>query len=112
MPSPQPADMIGFAMGKEESEMLREHLTEALRASGAPPEIVTLIISMLPIVELRGSIPWALTLGSMEWESAYFLSNSSFIPYAFAGVAIRHPHQRCGASRFRKARPWSEASTG
>lgn len=53
---------------------MREHLIEALRGWGLPPEIVTLIISMFPIVELRGSIPWALTLGQMPWPRAYVLS--------------------------------------
>jgi uncharacterized membrane protein len=53
---------------------VREHLIEALRGWGLPPEVVTLVISMFPIVELRGSIPWALTLGGLEWPRAYVLS--------------------------------------
>ena len=53
---------------------MREQLIEALRGWGLPPEIVTLVISTLPIVELRGSIPWALTLGDLPWPRAYVLS--------------------------------------
>ncbi|UCE04168.1 MAG: small multi-drug export protein [Candidatus Latescibacterota bacterium] len=29
---------------------------------------------MLPIVELRGAIPWALTIGALEWPRAYLFS--------------------------------------
>jgi uncharacterized membrane protein len=53
---------------------VREHLIEALRASGLSPEAVTVIIAALPIIELRGSIPWALTLGDLTWGRAYVLS--------------------------------------
>jgi uncharacterized membrane protein len=53
---------------------VREHLIEALRASGMSPEAVTVIIAALPIIELRGSIPWALTLGDLTWGRAYVLS--------------------------------------
>ena len=41
---------------------------------GLPAEWVTFIISMLPVVELRGSIPWALTFGDMTWQAALIWS--------------------------------------
>lgn len=53
---------------------MREQIIEALRAHGLPPEAVTVAISALPIIELRGAIPWALTLGGLEWPRAYLLS--------------------------------------
>ncbi|MFQ5600406.1 MAG: COG2426 family protein [Candidatus Krumholzibacteriia bacterium] len=53
---------------------MREQLIEALRASGLPPEVVTLVISMLPIVELRGAIPWAIMIEGLGWPRAYVLS--------------------------------------
>ncbi len=40
-----------------------------------PKEIVTLIIAMIPIAELRGAIPWALAHppigGGLSWPTAY-----------------------------------------
>jgi uncharacterized membrane protein len=53
---------------------LREQLIEALRGTGLSPEAVTVVIAALPIIELRGSIPWALTLGDLPWGRAYVLS--------------------------------------
>jgi len=45
--------------------------------SALPKEWVVVLISMLPIVELRGAIPWALSpaMGPpLSWQSAYLLS--------------------------------------
>ena len=53
---------------------MREQLIEALHATGLSPEAVTLVIAALPIIELRGSIPWALTFGDLAWPRAYVLS--------------------------------------
>jgi uncharacterized membrane protein len=53
---------------------VREQLIELLRAHGLSPEAVTVAIAALPIIELRGSIPWALTLGDLDWPRAYVFS--------------------------------------
>jgi len=53
---------------------VREHLIEALRGTGLSPEAVTVVIAALPIIELRGAIPWALTLGELSWGRAYLLA--------------------------------------
>ena len=53
---------------------MREQLIEALRGTGLSPEAVTVVIAALPIIELRGSIPWALTLGDLTWGRAYLFS--------------------------------------
>jgi uncharacterized membrane protein len=41
-----------------------------------PPEWVVVIIAMMPIVELRGAIPWALhpSGGGLGWREAYLLA--------------------------------------
>jgi uncharacterized membrane protein len=41
-----------------------------------PPEWVVFLMAMLPIVELRGAIPWALhpSGGAMGWKEAYLLA--------------------------------------
>jgi len=50
-----------------------------------PKEIITLIIATLPVFELRGAIPWALSAppigGGLSWQSAYvFAVMGNFIP--------------------------------
>jgi len=43
-----------------------------------PKELVTVIIAMIPIAELRGAIPWALldppVGGGLTWPNAYFFA--------------------------------------
>jgi uncharacterized membrane protein len=52
--------------------------------SGLPRELITVLIAMLPISELRGAIPWALAQpplgGGLTWYQAYL--------YAVLGNAI------------------------
>ncbi|MDP8206634.1 MAG: small multi-drug export protein [Candidatus Electryonea clarkiae] len=50
---------------------------------GSPAELITVIIAMLPVAELRGAIPWALTLGDLDWTRA--------IPLAIVGNMIPIP---------------------
>ncbi len=50
---------------------------------GSPSEIITVIIAMLPIAELRGAIPWALTLGDLDWMTA--------VPLAILGNLVPVP---------------------
>jgi uncharacterized membrane protein len=50
-----------------------------------PAEVVTMLIAMLPIAELRGAIPWALTSppigGGLHWATAYLYAViGNFIP--------------------------------
>ena len=49
---------------------MTERIAELL--TGIPAHWVTFVIGMLPVVELRGAIPWALTLGNMSWQGALF----------------------------------------
>jgi len=49
--------------------------------SGTSHEVVTFILSMLPISELRGAIPYAITVGGMSWQKAYVISViGNFVP--------------------------------
>ncbi len=62
---------------------MTEHITSFL--SSLPKEIVTIIISTLPIIELRGAIPWALAQppigGGLPVATAVFFSIiGNFIP--------------------------------
>ncbi len=49
--------------------------------AGIPTWWATFLMAMLPITELRGSIPWAITYGKMSWHQAYIASVlGNFIP--------------------------------
>lgn len=48
------------------------------------PVVITLLLAMAPISELRGSIPMALAYFEMSWPKAYFLSVAgNIIPIIF-----------------------------
>jgi uncharacterized membrane protein len=43
--------------------------------------LATFVIAMLPVSELRGAIPYAITLGGLSWQEAYVLAViGNFIP--------------------------------
>ncbi len=45
------------------------------------PRLVTLLIAILPVSELRGAIPYALSAGGLKWQEAYiFAVLGNFIP--------------------------------
>lgn len=49
--------------------------------AGIPSQWITLCLAMLPILELRGAIPWAILAGSMSWQDAVLWSViGNFIP--------------------------------
>ena len=47
--------------------MSAESISEALISAGIPPELVIVIIAALPIIELRGAIPFGINLLGMPW---------------------------------------------
>jgi uncharacterized membrane protein len=49
-----------------------------------PHELTTVILAMAPISELRGAIPYAVTVGNMPWQQAYVIAViANFIPVIF-----------------------------
>jgi uncharacterized membrane protein len=61
---------------------MKEKLIQLL--SGSPHEITTVVLAMLPISELRGAIPYAVTIGKMPWQEAYVIAViANFIPVIF-----------------------------
>lgn len=55
-------------------ESLGERTAAALKAKGISPWLIVILISMLPLIELRGSIPVAIALLGMPWQEAVILS--------------------------------------
>ena len=49
--------------------------------AGIPSQWITLCLATLPILELRGSIPWAILGGGLSWQDAFLWSAiGNFIP--------------------------------
>ena len=55
---------------------MEEHIASFF--GSLPKELITVIISMIPIAELRGAIPWALASppvgGGLSWQTAYIFA--------------------------------------
>jgi len=49
--------------------------------SGSPHVLTTFVLAMLPVSELRGAIPYAMTVGGMSWQEAFVISViGNFVP--------------------------------
>ena len=58
---------------------MKEKLIHLL--SNSPHEVTTAVLAMAPISELRGAIPYAITVGDLSWQKAYVISVIfNFIP--------------------------------
>ncbi|MFA6735552.1 MAG: small multi-drug export protein [Saccharofermentanales bacterium] len=67
--------------------MLQEKILELLR--GLPDELVVMIISMIPVIEVRGAIPIAMTLYKMQPLYAAIISVfASMLPVPIILLAI------------------------
>ena len=42
--------------------------------AGVPAEVTTVLVAALPISEVRGAIPYAITLGGLSWPTAYIFA--------------------------------------
>ncbi len=51
-------------------------MTEKLAAflTGSPHLLVTVLLAMAPVSELRGAIPYAIAVGQMSWQEAFAVS--------------------------------------
>ena len=58
---------------------MRQRLIALL--SDSPHEVVTIVLAMAPVSELRGAIPYAITIGKIPWPEAYVMSViANFVP--------------------------------
>ena len=45
------------------------------------PKVMTFVLSMLPVSELRGAIPYAIWAGKIGWKEAYMIAViGNFVP--------------------------------
>ncbi|UCH84347.1 MAG: small multi-drug export protein [Candidatus Latescibacterota bacterium] len=58
---------------------MKHKLIELL--SSSPHVLVTLVLAAAPVSELRGAIPYAITVGNMTWQEAYIIAVvGNFLP--------------------------------
>ena len=49
--------------------------------SGQSAELITVVLAMMPVSELRGAIPYAVGVAGMDWQRAYVIAVlANFIP--------------------------------
>ena len=78
---------------------------EELIGMGFSEELVVLIISALPIIELRGAIPIAINTFDMSWQSAFVLAFiGNMLPVPFILILLRKTDVWLG--RFPRFRRW------
>lgn len=66
------------------AESIGERTAAALKAKGISPWLIVILISMLPIIELRGAIPVAIAFFGLPWYEAVILSIiGNMIPIPF-----------------------------
>ncbi len=63
----------------------QEHHT----ADGIPEELVTFLIAMVPVIELRGAIPYALAAGISPWLAFLLSVLGNMVPVPFILLFIR-----------------------
>ncbi len=68
---------------------MAEQITETFASLGIGKGLVTFIISMLPIIELRGAIPIGVHLGLPLWEAAVISVIGNLVPVPFIIAFIR-----------------------
>ena len=62
---------------------------ETFLSENLPRELCVIVCSMLPIIELRGGIPLATSLGLPWWQSFLFAVLGNMIPVPFILIFIR-----------------------
>ena len=62
---------------------------EALKQTEAGRELLTFLISMVPILELRGAIPMGVAMGLDPWRAMIFADLGNMVPVPFIIIFIR-----------------------
>lgn len=86
-------------------------IAEIIADIGAGQAIATLVVSMLPIVELRGAIPIGVGLGLPVWQAAAIsmIGNMLPVPFIIAFVRTLLDWLRGKSDRARRFVAWLEA---
>lgn len=77
------------AAGALSGTSLGERTAASLKARGVSPWLIVFLISMVPLIELRGAIPVAMAVLGMSWQEAALISiagNMFPIPFILLGL--------------------------
>ena len=66
---------------------------EALEGLLGSPILVTFLISMVPVVELRGAIPFGVSMGLPHWQAMAVAVVGNLVPVPFIILFIRRIFQ-------------------
>ncbi len=86
-------------------------IAELISQIGVGRGLVTLIVSMLPVVELRGAIPIGASLGLPVWQAAVISMVGNILPTPFIIAFVREVMDwlRGKSARARRFVSWLEA---
>lgn len=87
------------------------NIAEYITEMGAGKGIATFLVSMLPIIELRGAIPVGVSLGLPVWQAALVAMAGNLLPVPFIIAFIRTVMDwlRVKSARAAKFVAWLEA---
>ena len=74
---------------EEKNRRLNLKLVEILKNLTKNPEIITFIVAMVPIIELRGAIPIGVGLGMGHWSAMLISIFGNLVPVPFIIIFIR-----------------------
>jgi uncharacterized membrane protein len=86
-------------------------IAELMNQMGAGKALVTFIISMLPVVELRLAIPMGVSLGLSVWQAAVIsvLGNILPVPFIIAFIRVIMDWLRTKSKTMQRFVQWLEA---
>lgn len=74
---------------------MRETILQSIEGLGLSPELVVLILAMLPIFELRGSVPIGLLLFDLPvWKTALYSILGNMLPIVFILLLLEPVYAR------------------
>ncbi|MBS3741357.1 MAG: small multi-drug export protein [Candidatus Cloacimonetes bacterium] len=83
---------FSYLFANEENDLSRrEKVAQYLKNNNLSEDTVVVLMAMLPIFELRLSLPWAIHHYNMEWYRAFILSLiGNFLPIPFIILILRY----------------------
>ena len=82
------AFLLRRAAAEAESRSLPERLAFWFQDAGIPRQLVVFLVSMLPLIELRGGLPVASLLNVPYWQAILLCMAGNFLPIPFILLLI------------------------
>mmetsp|Transcript_4127 Transcript_4127/g.12040 ORF Transcript_4127/g.12040 Transcript_4127/m.12040 type:complete len:286 (-) Transcript_4127:128-985(-) len=83
---------VALASGDAEGKLhLGQKVAMALESTGLPQEVILMLISAMPVVELRGGVPVGIWMGLPIWKTALLCVTGNMLPILPLLAALRLP---------------------